>query len=150
MSVAIRAMRASDVPAVAAIARASMPEAWTEAGFASELEKPACVARVLEDGARVVAFVIGSVVVDTLEVASVAVAPEARRAGVGRALVGALLREARARGATEARLDVRAGNVAAIALYAAQGFVEVGRRRAYYADGEDAVLMTLRASAPAT
>lgn len=39
-------------------------------------------------------------------------------------------------------LEVRTGNAAARALYAGAGFAEVGRRRRYYTDGEDAVLMT--------
>ena len=38
---------------------------------------------------------------------------------------------------------MRASNGAARALYAGCGFEEVGERRRYYADGEDAVIMTL-------
>lgn len=41
-----------------------------------------------------------------------------------------------------ATLEVRAGNAAAVALYRRLGFEEVGRRRRYYADGSDALLMT--------
>ena len=40
-------------------------------------------------------------------------------------------------------LEVRASNLAAQALYARLGFERVGLRKRYYADGEDAVLMTL-------
>jgi ribosomal protein S18 acetylase RimI-like enzyme len=40
-------------------------------------------------------------------------------------------------------LEVRPSNVAGRGFYAASGFVETGRRRAYYADPvEDAVLMS--------
>jgi ribosomal-protein-alanine N-acetyltransferase len=45
-------------------------------------------------------------------------------------------------------LEVKARNTRALALYARNGFVEVGRRRAFYADGSDAVLMA-RPGAPA-
>ena len=41
-----------------------------------------------------------------------------------------------------ATLEVRADNGGALALYARLGFDEVGRRRRYYPDGGDAVLMT--------
>lgn len=36
---------------------------------------------------------------------------------------------------------MRESNEAAIALYARSGFVEVGRRKRFYPDGEGAVLM---------
>jgi ribosomal-protein-alanine N-acetyltransferase len=36
---------------------------------------------------------------------------------------------------------VRLSNKAAIALYRQLGFVETGRRRNYYENGEDAILM---------
>jgi ribosomal-protein-alanine N-acetyltransferase len=38
-------------------------------------------------------------------------------------------------------LEVRADNCGALALYSGHGFREVGRRRRYYPDGSDAVLM---------
>lgn len=44
-------------------------------------------------------------------------------------------------------LEVKAGNERAAALYRRLGFVEVGRRRAFYADGADALLMRRRADA---
>jgi ribosomal-protein-alanine N-acetyltransferase len=140
-SVGIGPMRAEDVASVGVIARASLPEAWTEAGLAAELGKPTALALVLRDDARVVAFAFASIVVDEAEIVTLAVDPEARRRGVGRALVRALVVGARARGARTAHLEVRAGNAAAIALYASLGFREVGVRPRYYADGEDALLM---------
>ena len=47
-------------------------------------------------------------------------------------------------------LEVAAGNAAALAFYGAEGFTEVARRRHYYRDGSDAVVMqrALPASAP--
>ena len=40
-------------------------------------------------------------------------------------------------------LEVAASNMAAIALYERLGFRQVGRRKGYYADGEDACLMNM-------
>jgi ribosomal-protein-alanine N-acetyltransferase len=51
-------------------------------------------------------------------------------------LQGAVLRKA-----AVMFLEVAAGNVAALALYRAAGFAEVGRRVRYYADGSDALVM---------
>jgi ribosomal-protein-alanine N-acetyltransferase len=89
------------------------------------------------------AAALARLAVGTLEIQSVAVRPRARGRGLGRALVRALLERARAARAERADLEVRAGNAAAIALYASEGFVPVGRRRRYYGDGEDALLMSL-------
>jgi GNAT superfamily N-acetyltransferase len=55
------------------------------------------------------------------------VAPSARRSGVGHALIGATLAWARDAGFTRVRLFVTDANAAAVATYAAHGFVATGR-----------------------
>ena len=79
--------------------------------------------------------------VDDVHVLRLAVVPEARRRGIGRALLDGLAVWAAEVGAAAVVLEVRADNVAARALYGSAGFVEDGRRRGYYPDGEDAVLL---------
>lgn len=86
-------------------------------------------------------------VADELQILSVAVAPNARRRGHARVLVAEALDEARRAERRIALLEVRRGNVAAIRLYRGFGFVALGLRRSYYADGEDAVEMALPLSA---
>ena len=79
----------------------------------------------------------------TAEVESIAVTSAVRRAGVGKALVGALVDWSRSEGATELVLEVRESS-AAVQFYRALGFDQTGRRRAYYRDpAEDALLMRL-------
>jgi ribosomal-protein-alanine N-acetyltransferase len=51
--------------------------------------------------------------------------------------------EAAARGAQEIFLEVAESNAAARALYAKARAQEVGRRRRYYADGADALVLRL-------
>ena len=77
--------------------------------------------------------------VDIARLYSIAVAPQARGVGVGAALLAAVERGARRRGARRLRLEVRADNAGARALYERSGFGAFGRHRAYYADGEDAI-----------
>lgn len=96
------------------------------------------------DGADVLGYVLTWSVVDELHVLDVAVARAARRLGVGRALLDAALARARAAGAARVLLEVRAGNVAARALYAALGFTAFHVRPRYYDDGEDAVELERR------
>jgi ribosomal-protein-alanine N-acetyltransferase len=78
---------------------------------------------------------------DEADVVTLAVVPEARRRGIGAALLRAGLEGLRAAGVARVFLEVAQRNAGARALYAASGFMEVGVRRGYYADGDDAVLM---------
>jgi len=77
---------------------------------------------------------------DEAELFDVGVRPEARRRGIGRALLDRILETAKQRGVVAAHLEVRRDNEAARASYAAVGFEEVGVRHRYYRDGEDAIL----------
>jgi ribosomal-protein-alanine N-acetyltransferase len=78
------------------------------------------------------------------ELESVAVKVAARRGGVGKALCVAVVAWCREQGVAAVELEVRAGSGGAIALYARQGFVVVGRRGGYYQEPvEDAVMMRL-------
>lgn len=79
--------------------------------------------------------------VDEAHFTTVTVAPHARRRGIATRLLVELLREARARGATAATLEVRVDNRPARALYTAFGFRPVGLRPRYYEGRRDALIM---------
>jgi ribosomal-protein-alanine acetyltransferase len=79
------------------------------------------------------------------DIQTIAVAPSARRHGLGRALMAALLDEARGRRAVEVFLEVRADNPNAEALYLSLGFEQIAVRPKYYQpDGVDAHVMRVR------
>ncbi|MES1170359.1 MAG: ribosomal protein S18-alanine N-acetyltransferase, partial [Leifsonia sp.] len=81
------------------------------------------------------------------DIQTIAVAPHTRHRGVGRALMAALLDEARRRLATEVFLEVRADNPHAQALYASLGFEQIAVRPQYYQpDRVDAHIMRLALS----
>ena len=81
------------------------------------------------------------------DIQTIAVAPAARRHGLGRALMVALLDEARRREAAEVFLEVRADNPSAQQLYATLGFEQIAVRPKYYQpDGVDAHIMRLALS----
>lgn len=117
------------------------PRPWSEAEFGEVLGSAG--AFLIAEAAG---FVIGRTLAGEAELLTLAVAPEARRAGTGRRLVARFLGAAAARGATAAYLEVAEDNDAALRLYAGQGFAEAGRRRGYYVRaGEaplDAIVMT--------
>jgi ribosomal-protein-alanine N-acetyltransferase len=89
------------------------------------------------------------VVAGEWEIENAVVAPEFHRRGVGRDLLGELLRQAGMAGGTAVWLEVRESNSAARGLYEKHGFRETGRRRGYYNDpSEDAILYELRVEEP--
>ena len=81
-------------------------------------------------------------VADEVQLLELAVHPAWRRRGVGAALVAAVLARAPAGGTVV--LETAVSNAAARALYASYGFEEAGRRKSYYRDGGDAVLLARR------
>lgn len=81
-----------------------------------------------------------------LRIYSIAVAPQARGAGVGQALIDAAIAEARHRALRELTLEVRADNTSAIALYRKNGFRSDRLLRGYYHDGADGRRMVLSLS----
>jgi ribosomal-protein-alanine N-acetyltransferase len=139
----IEDMTLDDLPAVLEIERRSFATPWTEENFRHEVvENPIALNRVLRVDGGLAGYVSAYLVAGELQVNDIAVAPEMRRRGLGRQLLDDVLAVARERGAAFATLEVRPSNAAARALYAARGFVEVGRRPGYYPEsGEDALLL---------
>ncbi len=91
------------------------------------------------------AFALGRVILDEAELLTLAVDPGQQRRGLGQACLSVFETEARTRGAARAFLEVAATNTAATALYAGNGWVKDGTRRAYYRteNGQiDAIVMS--------
>ena len=77
------------------------------------------------------------------EIVTIAVRRTAQGQGVGRLLLDGIMAEATRRGALELFLEVAENNAAARALYAGAGAEEAGRRRRYYVDGIDALVLRI-------
>ena len=107
------------------------------------------IARLAAQGALIAddaggGFALIAVAADEAELLTIAVAPSARRAGVGAALLSKAIAEAAKAEAGRMFLEVAADNAPALALYRRAGFRDVGRRPRYYARGAeriDAVMM---------
>ena len=135
-------MTAAHVPAVAALERLCFPDPWNEAAVGSELVNPLSLWLVALDGETLIGYAGSQTVLDETDMMNLAVSPDYRRRGVAKALVAALSRALYERGSRSLALEVRASNEAAIALYAALGFRQVGRRPNYYFHPrEDALIL---------
>ena len=75
-------------------------------------------------------------------ITNVAVSKAFRRQGIARALISHFIKIAKSENLEFMTLEVRASNEAAISLYKSFGFVDVGLRKNYYENKEDAYLLT--------
>lgn len=129
------------LPALAEIEKACFHAPWSETALREELGKG--IFLVAERGRTVVGYVGCQTVLDEGYITNVAVTPEARRQGVGRALLHELAARVRAEKLAFVTLEVRRSNAAAIALYESMDYEPVGTRKNFYENPtEDAVLMT--------
>lgn len=139
-----------DIDAVLALDDLCFHRPWTRAEYERELADPArCFLYVAREHGATIAYCSFWRIFDEIHVNNFAVHPAARRRGVGRALLGHVLAEAAALGAPHATLEVRASNVAAIALYESAGFVRAGLRRGYYTHPVEDALVLWRRMPPA-
>lgn len=150
LAVEIRPMKWGDLPEVLAIERAVFPTPWPESVFLHELRYNRCATMVVAHLAdrRLYPGVVGYAgfwsVASEMHITTLAVDPDFQGRGIARRLMDHCFERARELGCTEATLEVRPSNVAAQRLYVSYGFTLTGRRRRYYADGEDALIMSLK------
>lgn len=139
---AIRPMTENDVDDVLAIERDSFPRPWNRDHFLDELKSAHAFPMVAVAGdGSVIGYIFPRLLLDEGEILNVAVRRAYCGRGVGRRLVQRIIADCRKRGAAFVSLEVRCSNAAAIRLYRRLGFVGTGKRRRYYENSEDAILM---------
>lgn len=143
-----RLATAPDLPAIAALDAACFGNPWSLDVYDQELARPFARLRLVERAGEVLAVSCAWIVADETHLLRIATHAAARRCGLGRTLLAAVLDEAAAAGCTQALLEVAAGNTPAVALYEAFGFQPIGRRKGYYAHPPDDALVMRRALEP--
>lgn len=129
--------------AIHAIEQVVFSDPWSTQDFRDCVTSDALFLVAEADG-DVGGYVVALDAADEGEILNLAVAPSGRRHGLGRALVEAMLRLLKEREVCQVYLEVRESNAAARALYAAQGFKEVGRRQQYYRRPVEAAIVLRR------
>ena len=141
--VTIRSMLEADIADVVRIERASYTFPWTE-GIFRDCLRVNYHCRVIEIGGLIVGHGVMSVGAGEAHVLNVCVDEAYRCRGIGGRLLKHLLRAAATAGASEAFLEARPSNLAAIRLYQSLGFKQIGLRRGYYqaiGGREDAIVL---------
>ncbi len=129
--VAWRPLDERDLAYVAALERQIHAVPWTLGNFRDALAS-GYFALVGEREGRIVAFGVLMLAPGEAQILNLSVVPDARREGLGRALLRRLVDAAARAGAEQCFLEVRVSNAPALALYAAEGFESIARRDDYY------------------
>lgn len=136
-------MTLADVDAVLAIEQVVQPYPWTRGNFCDALSSD-YLCYVDEEAGELRGYAVLMPGVGEAELLNIGVAAAYQRKGLGRAMLAAMLAVAAELNLARVFLEVRASNLAAIALYRSTGFLQVGVRRGYYRNTngcEDALVM---------
>lgn len=129
---------------VAELERICFSQPWSYQSLKEELDNDTAHFFVaLNENKKVIGYIGVFVVLESCFVSNVAVLPEYRRRGVGRALLRIATLTADAMGTDFISLEVRESNYGAISLYRSLGFEEMGLRKNFYRNPtEHALIMT--------
>lgn len=119
----------------------SFSHPWSRKSFEEELENPKARYFVAVNDGKVCGYAGMWHIIDEGHITNIAVLPEMRQRGVGKALLEKLIEYAVNKKLVFLTLEVRVSNKAAISLYEKCGFKEIGRRKNYYEGREDALLL---------
>ncbi|MCL6578751.1 MAG: ribosomal protein S18-alanine N-acetyltransferase [Candidatus Bathyarchaeota archaeon] len=143
----------NDLRSVVHINMVCLPENYTDFFFIDLHQRFPETFIVAEDNGEVVGYIMCRMelglsnfgfkgLVKKGHIVSVAVLPQYRRKGIGEALVSKAMEGMRLYNAKQCFLEVRVTNTQAISLYKKLGFQVTRTIHGYYADGEDAYLMS--------
>ncbi|MEE1027163.1 MAG: ribosomal protein S18-alanine N-acetyltransferase [Agathobacter sp.] len=139
----IRKMTEQDICRVWEIEKQSFSMPWSEDGFMAALSMEDNILIVAEDEGRILGYACTYVSFDEGELTNIAVLPDARNSGVGKALLSTLKSEAVKKNLSRIVLEVRVSNDVARHVYKELGFYELGIRKNFYEQPvEDAMIMS--------
>jgi ribosomal protein S18 acetylase RimI-like enzyme len=133
----IQVAQGADIPTLAKLHALCFAEAWDEKAIGDLLQGAGCAALLALSAEGPVGMMIYRAVADEAEILTLGVDPALQRRGAGGALVEAL----KSLGIAKLFLEVASRNEDAIKLYSKAGFVQKGLRKAYYASGDDALIL---------
>ena len=145
--VQLEPMQLAQLPMVLAIEQRAYAHPWSLANFRDSLNA-GYESRLLTGGSTLIGYFLAMKGVDEVHLLNITVDPAYQRQGWARLMLDALAIWARGQGAQWLWLEVRVSNLQAMQVYESQGYRRVGKRKAYYPNGdgkrEDAVVMSLR------
>jgi len=139
----LRDMNLADVAEIVCIEQRVHACPWSSGNFIDAL-KSNYVCKVYEAEGEILGYVVFMFAVDEVHLLNISIVADYQRKGLGRGLLGATMKIARGCKMRSMLLEVRHSNAAALGLYRAVGFRQIGLRHGYYSAGnerEDGIVM---------
>lgn len=143
LKIVLRRAGVGELEDIADIEAACFSEPWEGSSLKRAICGRGCFSFVAYDNSEALGYICGSVIFDELCIERVAVYAKNRGNGIGRRLLGTAVEEAKKLGAETAYLEVREPNAPARGLYKSFGFEDIGIRKGYYSNGDNAVVMQM-------
>ena len=135
-------LQAFHLPAVAELETLCFAQPWSENALTMLTQSGNFGIVALTHEGRLIGYGGMLTVLDEGQITNIAVHPEFRRMGVGKAVLSAMISQAEQQGITEISLEVRVSNLAAKELYLQVGFEIAGVRKHFYSHPtEDGLVM---------
>jgi len=140
--VTIRAATRADLDALLALEQCCYSFPWSRQQFVDEFDNRAAALDVALIDEQIVGYLCSWLICGELQIQNLATSPHYRRRGIGQMLLEYVIERSQQQGMLSAWLEVREDNQAATRLYLSCGFEVSGRRKNYYQDGGDALLLS--------
>ena len=137
-------MKKEHIPGLVEVEKQCFDSGYAEKTFLRELENKIAIYIVAIEDNQVLGYMGLWNICGGADIIDVAVHKDFRRKGIGEGLMAEMLKACEKENIFEINLEVRASNLAAQNLYKKMGFSEVGLRKLYYENKEDAILMQRR------
>ncbi|MGI6161178.1 MAG: ribosomal protein S18-alanine N-acetyltransferase [Christensenellales bacterium] len=137
-----REMEKADAGIIAELERMCFTLPWSKKLILDDLKNPLGYYLVGVLDGKIVTYCGMWIIIDEAHITNIAVHPDYRRRGFGRAMMIEMMERAIGMGVNMMSLEVRKSNFAARAMYERLGYRQAGLRVAYYHDNdEDAIVM---------
>ena len=116
---------------------------WSYNILKQELENGKSKYFVVNQENEIVGFAGIMLIIDEVNIMNIVVKKDKRNLGIGSSLLEEIIRYSKIHNATSITLEVNEKNIPAIKLYEKYGFKQVGLRKKYYNNEDNAILMDL-------
>ncbi|MCL2234289.1 MAG: ribosomal protein S18-alanine N-acetyltransferase [Firmicutes bacterium] len=136
----VRKATTNDINSIHEIEKNSIKSAWSFEQLKTAFLQENYHFCVCDDG-EVLGYIGVKITFDECEIMNIAVKESERGKGIGGELIKALVEFCQQNKVSRILLEVRESNNTAITFYKRHEFHEIFKRKKYYSDGEDAVIM---------
>ena len=134
----------SHAPLIAALEACTFSHPQSEKSLVEFFKSERNFAVVCLENGELVSYCTLTSVLDEAQIINVATAPEYKRQGCAKAIFERIFEECMRKGIISISLEVREGNLPAIALYEGLGFYIAGKRKNFYTDPRENALIMIK------